>query len=149
MELPRSVQEIADVIGRERALFLIGQLPSYTVRDKRYPNAIHNRLILYVPKVISPTDDLPRILGWNDAMKLVKHFGGELLYPSPCTQIHRQFIVNTIRRLNSEGMAHKAIAELLEVSERTVKRHCTDNPHKDAKATNDNTPQRHLAALGQ
>lgn len=144
MELPRTVQEIADVIGRERALFLIGQLPKLWVPSQQY-----HKVILYVPKRIKPSDPLVRILGWNDASKMVQHFGGEMLHPANCEYIYRKFIHRSITRMHNEGMDAKAIAELLDVSERTVKRHCADKPHKDIQAANDNTPQRHLAALGQ
>lgn len=148
MDLPRSVQDIADVIGRERALYLIGQLPTYTVKDTRWPSATRTKIILYVPKTLKPTDDLVRIIGWNDASKLVHYFGGELLYPGTCAELHRRFMVQTIRRLAAEGMSHKAIAFNLDVSERTVKRHCTDNTPKDISAANDNHRQRLITAMG-
>lgn len=149
MELPRTVQEIADVIGRERALFLIGQLPKCTSRDPRYPAAIKQHVILYVPKRLKPDDLLVKILGWNDASKLVSYFGGEILQPGTCAEIYRNFLRNSARRMHADGVQAKEIAELLELSERTVKRYCADNPQKDIHAANDNTPQRQLAALGQ
>lgn len=147
MDLPRSVQEIADVIGRENALYLIGQLPVYKVRDKR-GHIKETRVILYVPKTLHVTSDLVRILGWNDASKMVRTFGGELLYPGNCNELYRSFIVQTIRRLADEGMSHKMIAFNLDISERTVKRHCTDNPPKDISAANDNHRQRQITAMG-
>lgn len=137
MELPRSVQEIADVIGRDEALYLIGQLPTYTVRDKR-GHVKETRVILYVPKRLELTSDLVRILGWNDATKMVRHFGGELLYPGNCNEIYKRFIIQTIKRMCAEGTDHKTIAATLEISERTVKRHCADNPHKEITPENDN-----------
>ena len=144
MELPRTVQEIADVIGRERALFLIGQLPKLWVPSQQY-----HKVILYVPKRLKPNENLVQILGWNDASKMVKHFGGEMLHPANCEYIYRRFIHRSIMRMHCEGMSAKDIAELLDVSERTVKRHCADKPHKDKQAANDNTPQRLIAAMGQ
>ena len=147
MDLPRSVQEIADVIGRERALYLIGKLPVYTVRDKR-GHVKDTRVILYVPKTLAVDSDLVKILGWNDASKMVRYFGGELLYPGNCKEIYRRFIIQTIKRMCGEGIDHKIIAHTLEVSERTVKRHCTDNPHKDPKPANDNHRERQLLTVG-
>lgn len=144
MELPRTVQEIADVIGRERALYLIGQLPKLWVPSQQY-----HKVILYVPKRIKPSDQLVQILGWNDANKMVQHFGGEMLHPANCEYIYRRFIHRSIQTMHSDGMDTKEIAELLGVSERTVKRHCTDKPHKDTQPANDNTPQEMLAAMGQ
>lgn len=144
MELPRTVQEIADVIGRERALFLIGQLPKLWVQSQQY-----HKVILYVPKRLKPSDPLVKILGWNEASKMVQHFGGEMLHPANCEYIYRHFIHRSIKRMHSDGMDAKAIAELLDVSERTVKRHCTDKPHKDTSPANDNTAQRLSTAMGQ
>lgn len=148
MDLPRSVQEIADVIGRERALYLIGQLPSFTVRDERRPAAVRTKIILYVPKTLKPTCDLVRIIGWNDASKLVKHFGGELLYPGTCAELHRRFMIATVIRMVSEGMNHKTIARNLDISERTVKRYCADMPPKDTLPANDNHRERQLLTVG-
>lgn len=148
MDLPRSVQEIADVIGRERALYLIGQLRVYKVKDNRWNNVTRNKLILYVPKTLDVTHELVRIIGWNDASKLVKHFGGELLYPGTCSELHKRFISQTIKRLVAEGMSYKAIAYNLDISERTVYRHATDNTPKDISATNDNHRQRLITAMG-
>lgn len=133
MELPGTVQEIADVIGRDRALLLIGQLPKLWVPSQQY-----HKVILYVPKRLKPDDTLVKILGWNDASLMVKHFGGEMLHPANCEYIYRRFIHSSIQRMHSEGMEAKAIAELLDVSERTVKRHCKDKPQRDITPANDN-----------
>lgn len=149
MELPRTVQEIADVIGRERALYLIGQLPKCTSRDPRYPAAVKQHVILYVPKRLKPDDLLVRIIGFNDAQRMVKHFGGEILQPGTCAEIYRNFLRQSAKAMHADGMAHKDIAELLELSERTVKRYCADNTQQDKFAANDNNPPKLLAAMGQ
>lgn len=134
------------MIGRERALYLIGQLRVYKVKDTRWNNVTRNKIILYVPKTLDVSNELVRIIGWNDACKLVSHFGGELLYPGTCAELHKRFISRTIKRLAGEGMSHKAIAFNLDISERTVKRHCTDNTPKDISAANDNHRQRLITA---
>jgi hypothetical protein len=81
-QLPASVQEIADVIGREQALRLIASLPSY--RDNR-PGKAHKRLMLYVPQRITMDHLLVQVLGFEDAAKMVNHFGGECLHPANCS----------------------------------------------------------------
>lgn len=144
MELPRSVQEIADVIGRERALYLIGQLPKTRVESKKW-----NAVFLYVPKQLKLTDNLLKILGWNDAMKMVNTFGGELIQLPACEYIYRDFMHRSMKRMNQEGMSIREIAELFGVSERTVARHCNDKPQKDIAAANDNHHGRQVAAMGQ
>lgn len=46
-DLPRSVREIAEVIGREAAMYLIGQLPRcFAGADGKKAN----KVIMYVPK---------------------------------------------------------------------------------------------------
>ncbi|EGO80860.1 hypothetical protein, partial [Xylella fastidiosa] len=82
--LPASVQELADVIGRKQALTLIGQLPRTYPKGRR-----SGKVILYVPKALSPHHRLVSILGWEDAQKLVDVFGGEILQPANCNYIAR------------------------------------------------------------
>ena len=49
-DLPESVQEIADVIGRDGALRLVCQMPvCYRAQNKR-----SHKVILYVPKRLKP-----------------------------------------------------------------------------------------------
>lgn len=144
MELPRTVQEIADVIGRERALYLIGQLPKLWVPSQKY-----HKVILYVPKRINPRDPLVKILGWVDANKMVSHFGGEMLHPANCEYIYRRYVHRSIRRMSEQGVSTKEIAALLDVSERTVMRHEADKPHKDISAANDNDQRLNHKAMGQ
>lgn len=136
MELTQTVQEIADVIGRERALYLIGQLPTTRVESRQY-----NKVLLYVPKSLAMDHILVKILGWNDASKLAKVFAGELIQVSNCEYIYRAFLHRSIKQLTKEGMSAKAVAELFGVSERTVIRHSDDKPKKELSAANDNTPK--------
>lgn len=133
MELTQTVQEIADVIGRERALYLIGQLPTTRVESRKY-----NKVLLYVPKRLTLDHILVKILGWNDASKLVRVFAGELIQVSNCEYIYRSFLHRSIKRMTAEGMTAKAVAELLGVSERTVIRHSDDKPKKEIPSANDN-----------
>lgn len=123
MRLPRSVQEIADVIGRERALYLVGQLPRRVTRDKRYPAAKNSELMLYVPTAQRLSDDHPlvRILGADDAAKLCRHFGGETLKPANCNEIYRRYRDAQITRMVGEGYPVSYVADLFGVSGQTVR----------------------------
>lgn len=114
-KLPGSVQQIADVIGRDRALHLIGQLPR--AYDPGHPSG---QVILYVPKSLKPNHPLVRILGYLDAQRLVKAFGGEILQPASCRDIYRRFRDATIDAMLASGERPAAIAELMGVSERHV-----------------------------
>lgn len=143
MNLPRSVQEIADVIGRERALFLVGKLPRCYVEDKRSretcKGGMSERVILYVPKVLKPDHQLVAILGWHDAQKLVQHFGGELLAPSNCGTILRAWRNAAIVDMVRQGYPNKLVAELHAVTERHVRNVlAAENPQQ---AVNDNMRQ--------
>jgi hypothetical protein len=140
MKLPKSVQEIADVIGDELALYLVGQLPRCYARDPRWPNAKSSHVILYVPtsERLTLDHELVRILGWNDAVKLCRAFGGEILQPAECAGIYRDFRDKNIWRLVMEGTPVGIVAEWFGVSERHVKNLMRENPQEERRAANDN-----------
>lgn len=143
MQLPASAQEIADVIGRDAALYLIGQLPRIYSPDKRVrPGRTGGRkttVVMYVPKELAIKDRLVSILGWNDAVKLVREFAGMLIHPASCNEIYRPFRDRNMVRLVAEGVPIKTIAEWFDVSERTVKNVVAENPpHEYGAAANDN-----------
>lgn len=81
-DLPKSVQEIADVIGRDKALHLIRSLPTYVAGK---PGKRCTRVMLYVPQRLRLDHPLVLILGFEDAAKMVDHFGGECLQPANCS----------------------------------------------------------------
>jgi hypothetical protein len=141
MRLPKSVQEIADVIGTELALFLVGQLPRCVIRDKRYPNAKTTHVILYVPTAarLAPDHQLVRLLGWHQAVKLCQHFGGEILHPANCADVYRQFRDRSIvRMVRADGMDPAMVAEMMDVSRRHVSNLLRENPQQERDAANDN-----------
>lgn len=143
MRLPNSVQEIADVIGRERALYLIGQLPRCYAGA---PGKQSSRVIMYVPTAQRlPADhDLVRILGWNEAVKLCQHFGGEILQPANCAEIYRRYRDAQVVRMLRDGMSTAQIATIVQVSERQVRMvraSAGEIPQEDSlQAANDNAP---------
>ena len=122
MKLPKSVQQIADVIGVSQTMKLIGLLPVCKVRDKRYSKAISNRIVLIVPANLKADDKLVKMIGWDDAYKLSRHFGGEFLYPATCAEIYRDFLKDTAARMHSEGMKPAEVAEAMQIPYRTISR---------------------------
>jgi Mor family transcriptional regulator len=141
MELPASVQEIADVIGRDKALLLIGKLPRAYSRDKRYPGARNSTLVLYVPTVkrLGLDHMLVKALGYIDAVKMCEAFGGEIMYPATCANIHRAFRDQSILSMVRAGMRPVNVAAIIGVSERHVRNLVKENPPEDRKvAANDN-----------
>lgn len=142
MKLPSTVQEIADVIGRERALFLIGQLPRYHVQDTRKGKAgsagLSERVILYVPKTLKPDHHLVRILGWNDAARLVRVFGGCLVHSSNCQEVYRPHRDAGIRLVHAQGVPVAMVADWFGLTERRA-RQILEIPHEGMRqAANDN-----------
>jgi hypothetical protein len=130
--LPKSTQEIADVIGRERALFLVGQLPRSYGESAGFT---YSRVHMYVPATIKPSHNLVALLGWIDAMKLVAHFGGEILYPSKCDEIIRDHRDKSIRRLHVDGVDATTIAVWFGITDRHV-RNIVRQIQKEAKDDN-------------
>lgn len=106
-DLPDSVAEIASVIGRDAAIYLIGRIGSSGSRPWR--------VCFYVPKLRRLTADhvLVRILGWHQAKRLCRHFGGEILQPSNCSFIERRHRDVRIAGLRSEGLSSRAITDQL------------------------------------
>ena len=131
MDLPESVQEIADVIGRERALYLIGRLPQCGKRSWR--------VNLYVPQRLKPNHTLVQILGWPDAMKLVREFPGMILQPSNCNHLHRRFRNETIHRLAADGQPIQQIADSVQLTARQVRNILAERPPEETAPANDNT----------
>lgn len=117
--LPQSVREIAEVIGRHEALFLIGKLPT-CVSGADGKKA--SKVILYVPAKLKPKHRLAGIIGQEKAAALVQAFGGEILYPANCEDIYRRFRDASIRRMaTADGMSPVEIAELFGMSVRQVR----------------------------
>lgn len=81
-KLPKSVQEIADVIGREKALRLV------KCWRKHYSGGEGKksyRTYIYIPRRIRREHPLVQILGFKYARRMVRHFGGEGLMVAGCS----------------------------------------------------------------
>lgn len=119
--LPDSVAEIADVIGRDQALHLIGSLPQSGSRAWR--------VCVYIPKRL-PTVDHPLVhtLGWCDANKLVYAFSGMILQPSNCRFIARAARNRRIREMAKEGFSVNDIAYGVDLSTYRVREILAGDP---------------------
>lgn len=152
VKLPKSVQEIADVLGRERALYLVGKLPRCYVEDRRQretnKGGLSERVILYVPKVLKPDHQLVAILGWRDAQALVDVFGGELLAPGNCGEVLRSWKNAGILSVCREGVPNALVAQWFGVTERHVRNVLAAAQENPQQAANDNQQQNatHLTA---
>lgn len=133
MDLPPSAQEIADVIGRDRALFLIGNLPAAGGRSWRR--------VLYVPKRMPPDHPLVQLMGAEDAERLRRHFGGAILQPANCGYIARAWRDREVRRMAADGLPVPSIAASVGLSEYRVREILRDEAGKapeESEAANDN-----------
>lgn len=138
MALPKSAQEIADVIGIEQALLLISRLPRAYHRDNRWPAAQNQTVILYVPTIprLGARHKLVEILGWHDAIKMCKAFGGEILRPAECADYYRLERNRRILEMLASGMAPSAVAAEVGLTVEQIRRIRRENPREEPKAGN-------------
>jgi hypothetical protein len=130
MKLPGSAQEIADVIGREKTLFLIGKLERSPSRSWR--------VNLYIPKRMPLNHWLIELLGFDDAEKLRREFGGMILQPSNCQHVHRDFRNREVCRMAAEGMHAHQIAPAVGLTPRQVRNILAERPPEEITPCNDN-----------
>jgi hypothetical protein len=116
--LPRQTQLVADAIGRDRAMYLAynwKRLPSCNPKRPR-------RISIYIPAKLTLDHELVRVMGWNDAEKLVKAFRGEILEISMCSNVSRGWRDTAIRRLAKDARMKPAeLATWFDISERHVR----------------------------
>ena len=106
-DLSGSALEIAEVLGVKTALYLIGRLPS----TPSHPS----KKIMYVPKLdrLHPSHKLVQILGWHDAKRLSKAFGGEIIQPSNCSYVYKKFRDQRIYQMVDMGQPISQVANAM------------------------------------
>lgn len=112
LPLPGTAGDLAKVIGRDKTLFLIGQLKPAGNRSWRRA--------FYVPATLPKGHWLEKLLGEDLARKLCEEFGGLILQPSNCQFLRQDFLRRSVHRLDAAGRNRKEIAVTLECSERYV-----------------------------
>lgn len=117
-DLPPSVREIAEVIGRRAALRLVGQLPEIVAG---VPGRKSRRTLLYVPKTITPDHRLYQILGPDNAEKLARRFGGEMMHPANCRSVHQRTRDEAVRRMVADGANVSTVSAIMRISPRQIK----------------------------
>lgn len=114
-ELPHSVQEVAEVIGRERALYLAGQLPRCGSRAWRRFISIPR------PARLKSDHRLVQVLGWDDAQALCEVFQGENIELATCTEMIRSWRDLNVRRLAQQGNSSAELARIFGLSQRQIR----------------------------
>ncbi|WP_180183706.1 Mor transcription activator family protein [Acinetobacter sp. YH01020] len=119
-DLNGDLKSIAEVIGRQSALYLVSQCPRYKT-EKR---AGKGQLLLYVPKLKNLNSDhtLVKAIGYVDACKLAKEFGGELLVLAHCNHMVLEVRNNGIRNMMKSGFSIRELASFFNVTESIVSR---------------------------
>lgn len=138
MKLPQTVQDVADVIGRDKALYLVGNLPRS--RGAGGTGGHVERIFLYVPKRLKPDHLLVRLLGWNDAAKMSAEFTGMILELGTCDELQRRFRHDAVRRLAAQGHDRDAIAGMVMLSPRRVSEILASAPEASAAANDNHAP---------
>lgn len=103
-DLPPSVAEIADVLGRAKALTLAGACGG----------------VLYVPQRLTPDHKIVRIVGQEAGDKLVQVYGGCVVYLATCAKLRAGWRNDAIRKWAAQGVTRRALAELTGLTERQV-----------------------------
>lgn len=138
MKLPSSVREIAEVIGHERALYLVGKLPRCHPASRKA-----EAVVVYVPtlKRLKPDHILVQILGWQEATKMCRAFGGEVLQPGNCREIYRRFRDASIVQMRKAGVPVGVIAEWMDITPQAVRSLASKNLQMELpEPANDNAP---------
>ncbi|WP_163370949.1 hypothetical protein [Endozoicomonas acroporae] len=107
MRLPQSVQEIADVVGRENALKLAGRANG----------------CLYVPQPrhMEESHWIAQLIGHEPAVALSEEFSGFILKPATCRFVYTNWRNQSIYEFHRQGLSNAAIAEKFCITERHIR----------------------------
>lgn len=114
MRLPKSVQQIADVIGRDKALQLVRRLPPCGRRPRR------RNLYIPTPANLARDHRLVELVGWEDALALAEALGGQTIQPALCRYMERAMDNRRVLALRDMGRTAPEIAEEMGISEKWV-----------------------------
>lgn len=116
-DLKGDLKSVAEVIGRQNALFLVSQCPRYKV-SKRPGQGL---VMLYVPQVRNIFNHpLATAVGFDTAYQLSKHFGGELLTFSQCKHIILKHRNQGILQMLQQGYSRDEVAEIFGLTVRAI-----------------------------
>ena len=132
MKLPGIADEIAELIGVDKTLYFISQLPVKYIGSK---GKAANRITVYIRYSVDFNHRLVQILGLNDAEKICEAFGGEILQlPNYLNIVYNPYRDDNILRLLNEGVPREMLADWFDVSFEHVRRiNFKANPPKGIK----------------
>lgn len=117
-DLNGDLKAIAEVIGRQQALYLVSQCPRYKVEGRQGKGQV----LLYVPKprLLDAGHHLCEIIGREDAEKICATFGGELLMLSHCRSIILKHRNDGIVAMAKQGFSIDDLSVFFGLSTRTI-----------------------------
>jgi len=119
--------EVQEIIGRDQTVRLVYFMRGKTGRSWR--------VCFYVPKHLPVDHELVRILGWHDARRLSRWFGGEILQTSNLRFLERDWRAAAIWKLSAHDKYPAAlIAECLAVDVTTVRNTLLRKPPEGNRA---------------
>lgn len=119
-DLPESLREVADVIGRTRALELAGM--AATPRPKGSIGKHGRGGCIYVPHPDHVGGSrLEEMLGHDDAAKMARAFGGETLWLALAHGVYLRFRDTAVRRMLAQDARVDHTAWLFDISDRQVR----------------------------
>lgn len=135
--LPHSVREIADVIGLQKALVLAARVPRCFSGQ---PGKKSHHAILYIPLEATLTDRhmLVDLLGWDDARRMCRVFGGLILKPANCSELLRhQRNCSILHFIYGKHLSPQTAADMVGVGLRTVQNLVRDYEEARLAAANE------------
>lgn len=117
--LPASVSEVAEVVGRKKALLLCHM--AIMRAPKRYDGRRQTPRV-YVPNSIHEGHPIAQCIGLDAARELSKVFGASDLQLSHCSDLIRDWYMELTVRMTVEGMTTEDIADILRLSPRHIRR---------------------------
>lgn len=116
-DLSGDLKAVAEVIGRQPALYLVSQCKRYQVKGR----CGRGQIMLLIPKNtnIDLNHHLVRVLGYPLAQKLVNYFAGELLRFYVDDLVIRARNAG-IRAMYRQGYKQSQLAEIFQLTTRTI-----------------------------
>lgn len=118
--LPPILEEISSVIGRDKTITLVGKLPrsAQIKRDGR----TRQRIYLYIPKTLTPEHKLIELLGYEDALKMVDAFAGEIICVPSLKNMHTHFLHHSIRAQYGAGVNIEILVIIFNMTRKNIQR---------------------------
>ncbi len=111
-KLPKSLQEVVEVIGRRQTIHLITHWPPCKYRSRA--------VSIYVPKKLPSNHRLVKILGWEAAKRMSNEFPGMILNLPRYASLLRSYRNQFIAAMAADGIPVELIAKQVGLSVKQV-----------------------------